>query len=190
MTEEEKKQYNLLKKEVNKANQRIAKIEKVYGKNAWAVKKLYNYLDTDYVQAITKSGRISLKSHMSDIELRAVRKAVQKFLNSKTSTLRGIRSQIKRIKSSIKEKFDIDDKDAEVLYETFNEDLLQWLYQYIEPSDFFALVQEAKEYEWSESRFINELISISDDLYRLIEELNDLDVRDKLKRIYDRYVKS
>lgn len=189
MTPEEKKQYNELRKEVNKANQRIAKIEKAYGKGSWAIKKLYSYLEADYIQAITNTGRISLKQSYSDIQLRAIRKATNQFLKSKTSTLSGIKTQIKKIKAGIKENIDVTDKEAEILYETFNEDLLRWIFQYIEPSDFWALLMEAKDYNYSYDRFENGVLSLSSDLVDLINTINDLDTKEKLQEIYDRYVK-
>lgn len=188
MTQEERKQYIELKKEVHKANLRIAKIEKVYGKGSWAIKKLYNYLDTEYLNAITKKGYISLKMSFSATEIRAVRKAVRRFLNSKTSTLRGIKKQISKIKKGIKEKIDVTDKEAEVLYETFNEDLFRWIFQYIEPSDFWDLLMEAKDFNYSYNSFEMGLFSLSKDLRYLVQEMNDLDVKEKLQAIYDRYV--
>lgn len=190
MTPEEKKQYNELRKEVNKANQRIAKIEKVYGKGSWAIKKLYSYLEVDYIQAITNTGRISLKQNYSDIQLRAIRKATNQFLNSKTSTLSGIKTRIKRIKQGFKEKLEITEKEAEIIYESLSEDLIRWITGYIDPSSFWGgIIQEAKEFNFSYDRFENEVISTSEELKKLIIVMNDLDTKEKLQEIYDRYVK-
>lgn len=188
MTSEELKEYNELKKLVSKANQRISKIEKAYGYGSWATKRLYEYLDTDLINALTNRGRISLKQSYTKEQLRAIRKETNKFLNSKTSTLKGIKAQIKRIKAGIKEKIDVTDKEAEILYDTFNSDLLKWIFQYIEPSDFWALLMESKEYNFSYDRFESACFSLSNDLAYIIENLNDLDVKEKLQQIYNRYV--
>lgn len=125
---------------------------------------------------------------MSEIELRAIKKATNQFLKSKNSTLRGIKKSIQNVKKSIKEKIDVTDKEAEILYQTFNDDLVNWIFQYIEPSDFWSLIEEAKDFNWPYEKFENGIFSISSDLKYLIEVMNDLDVKEKLEEIYRRYV--
>lgn len=67
------------------------------------------------------------------------------------------------------------------MYQAFNEDLIQWITRYIEPSEFWQIIQEAKEMRLSEDGF-EKLI---DDY---IEIGNDDDIREKLEQIYNRYV--
>ena len=67
------------------------------------------------------------------------------------------------------------------MYQAFNEELIQWITRYIEPSEFWQIIQEAKEMRLSEDGF-EKLI---DDY---IEIGNDDDIREKLEQIYHRYV--
>lgn len=180
-TAEEKKLYNELIKEVKRANQRLIRLESEFGVEKWAAKKLRNRLDTEVVKAWTSSSRIRLNKSMNLVQLRAVHKAVTNFLNSKTSTISGIKKTIARIKKSFKKELDITEEEAEAIYEAFDEDLLKWIFQYIEPSEFWNLIQEAKEYHFVEDRFIEEIKAI-------IDFGNDLDVTEKLQKIYKRYV--
>ena len=118
---------------------------------------------------------------MNLTQLRAVAKATRQFLNSKTSTVSGVKKQIKAIKKGFQKSLDLTDEEAEAIYEAFDEDLLQWIYRYIEPSEFWALVQEAKEMNYSENQWL-----------KLIEDYiyigNDDDIKEKLILIYERYV--
>lgn len=187
MTSNEKKDITELKKQVSIANQRIRRIQKVYGEGTWGLKKLYASLDNDLILGITKGGAISVRKEMTDLQIKAIRKATNIFLkNESTSTLRGIKKNIKRIKKGIKEKIDVTDEEAEVIYEAFGTDLIKWITNYIDPSAFWALVQEIQGRSYSV--FEKEIFSISSDLEYLIEVMNDLDVKEKLKEIYRRYV--
>lgn len=102
-------------------------------------------------------------------------------MRAKTSTIRGVKNQIKSIKSGFKKTYDVTDEEAEAMYQAFNEDLIQWITRYIEPSEFWQIIQEAKEMRLSEDGF-EKLI---DDY---IEIGNDDDIREKLEQIYNRYV--
>lgn len=181
MTPQEKKLYDELRKEVKKANQRLVRLERTFGKESWASKKLRNKLDSELVGAWSDSSRIKLNKSMNLTQLRAVAKATRQFLNSKTSTVSGVKKQIKAIKKGFQKSLDLTDEEAEAIYEAFDEDLLQWIYRYIEPSEFWALVQEAKEMNYSENQWL-----------KLIEDYiyigNDDDIKEKLLLIYERYV--
>lgn len=140
-----------------------------------------NKLDSELIGAWTDSSRIKLNKSMNLTQLRAVAKATRQFLNSKTSTVSGVKKQIKAIKKGFQKSLDLTDEEAEAIYEAFDEDLLQWIYRYIEPSEFWALVQEAKEMNYSENQWL-----------KLIEDYiyigNDDDIKEKLILIYERYV--
>lgn len=181
MTPQEKKLYDELRKEVKKANQRLVRLEREFGKESWASKKLRNKLDSELIGAWSDSSRIKLNKSMNLTQLRAVAKATRQFLNSKTSTVSGVKKQIKAIKKGFQKSLDLTDEEAEAIYEAFDEDLLQWIYRYIEPSEFWALVQEAKEMNYSENQWL-----------KLIEDYiyigNDDDIKEKLLLIYERYV--
>lgn len=191
-----------LKKKVSIANQRMDKIEKVYGKKSWGTKKVYDKFENNLEHLLTKNGRISIKKSYSDFELRAINRITTNFLKSKsTSTLIGVRNLIKNVKKGISDTLDVDAKEAEVLYNTFFDDTLKWLFQYIEPSDAWALIEESNIKGFSKDRFIKEIDNIVDVdrlnqknklskkyLQKISFNINDLDIKEKLSAIYDRYV--
>ncbi len=179
MTEEQF--YNQLKKEVKRANQRLVRLERKFGENKWASKKLRDYLDTEKLNAWTKSSRVRINKSMSFEQLKAIEKQVDKFLKARTSTVRGVNLQIKMIKGGFEKNLDISKEEAESIYQAFEDDLLKWIFQYIEPSEFWAIMQEAKEYHYTKTKFINTI-------KQYIDFGNDLDIKEKLIAIYERYV--
>ena len=174
--------YSELKKEVKKANQRIARIEKTFGKaESWAVRKLISRIDIEPLQAWSSRERIKINSKMNINQLRRIQRATELFLSSNTSKIRGIKAQIKSIKQGFIKNLDITDEEAERIYQAFNEDLTSWIFRYIDPSTFWALVEEAKETNISKKSFIEMLKDY-------IDFGNDLDIIEKLESIYERYV--
>ena len=174
--------YSELKKEVRKANQRIARIEKNFGKaESWAVRKLTSRIDIEPLGAWSSRERITINSKMDINQLRRIQRATELFLGSNTSKIRGIKAQIKSTKQGFKKNLDISDEEAERIYQAFSEDLLQWIFRYIDPSTFWALVEEAKDMGMSKKSFV-------DMLRDYIDFGNDLDIIEKLEQIYERYV--
>ena len=172
---------NEVKKEVSKANQRLARLESQFGKDTWASKKLSSKLDNETLGAWSSASRIKIPKDVTPDDLERIKKATEEFLRAKTSTVRGVKNQIQSIKGGFKKTFDVSDEEAEAMYQAFNEDLIQWITRYIEPSEFWQIIQEAKENHLSEDSF-EKLI----DNYIMIG--NDDDIREKLEQIYERYV--
>ena len=154
---------------------------KNFGKDTWASKKLSSKLDNESLGAWSSASRIKIPKDATPDDLARIQKATEEFLRAKTSTIRGVKNQIKSIKSGFKKTYDVTDEEAEAMYQAFNEDLIQWITRYIEPSEFWQIIQEAKEMRLSEDGF-EKLI---DDY---IEIGNDDDIREKLEQIYNRYV--
>lgn len=63
-TDDEKKLYNMLQQQVKKANSRISKLEKLDIKDNFALKELRDKLSAKEINALTKSGNISLKGRL------------------------------------------------------------------------------------------------------------------------------
>ena len=101
MTEEQAELFRELTKLSKRANQRLVRLERVFGKDTWASRKLKNRLDIEPLQAWTKTGRVRVNKSMTITQLRATIKATNQFLNSQTSTVAGIKkvreNQIKNI---------------------------------------------------------------------------------------------
>lgn len=187
LNSEQQQLFNELKKLSKRANQRIVRLEKEFGKDTWATKKLRNKLEAEPLQAWSKTGRVKVNKSMTTTQMKATIKATQQFLNSKTSTKRGIKQVKKTTIKQLAKSLGTDDEDltneeAEALYDMLSDDYVTDILKYIPASDFWALIEDAKEAGDSQESFISR---ISD----YIEFGNDVDMRNKLVMIYEKYVK-
>ena len=185
--------YDSLKKKVLRANKAIERIEKKYGEDSWGVNRLYNKLDNESFKGITKSGRIRLNKNMSDVQLKAIEKATNNFLdNKKTSTLKGIKGTIKDVKTSLKgtlgdNEHQLTDREINKLYDLVADKDKRVTTEQIGASTIWTTLVEAKEkYEKGDTSFDN-----IDVYYDLVEKRGDLklseDDRDFLEEIYLKY---
>ena len=111
LTREEQELFNELKKLSKRANQRIVRLERSFGKDTWATKYLKDKLSTEPLRAWTRSGRVKVNKSMTVSQMKATIKATKEFLNSSTSTRRGIKkAKIKAIKT-LKTRFSTDVSD-------------------------------------------------------------------------------
>lgn len=187
LNSEQQQLFNELKKLSKRANQRIVRLEREFGKDTWATKKLRDKLETEPLQAWSKTGRVKVNKSMTITQMKSTIKATQQFLNSKTSTKRGIKqvrkTTIKNLAKSLgTEEEDLTDEEAEALYDMLSDDYVTDIIKYIPASDFWALIEDAKESGDSQDSFISR---ISD----YIEFGNDVDMRNKLIMIFEKYVK-
>lgn len=185
--------YDILKKQVLRANKAIERIEKTYGEDSWGVNRLYNQLDNETFKGITKSGKIRLNKNMSDVQLKAIEKATNNFLNNKkTSTLKGIKGVIKEVKTSLKgtlsdEEHQLTNAEINKLYDLVEDKDKRVTTEQIGASTIWTTLTEAKEkYEAGDSNFEN-----IDTYYDLVEKRGDLklseDDKDFLEEIYLKY---
>ena len=187
LNSEQQQLFNELKKLSKRANQRILRLEREFGKDTWATKKLRDKLATEPLQAWSKTGRVKVNKSMTITQMKSTIKATQQFLNSKTSTKRGIKqvrkTTIKNLAKSLgTEEEDLTDEEAEALYDMLSDDYVTDILKYIPASDFWALIEDAKASGDSQDSFISR---ISD----YIEFGNDVDMRNKLIMIFEKYVK-
>lgn len=187
LNSEQQQLYNELKKLSKRANQRIVRLEKEFGKDTWATKRLKDKLAIEPLQAWSKTGRIKVNKSMTITQMKATIKATQQFLNSKTSTKKGIKqirkTTIKQLAKSLgTEEEDLTNEEAETLYNMLSDDYMIDILKYIPASDFWALIEDAKEAGDAEDSFISR---ISD----YINFGNDVNMRRKLLIIYEKYVK-
>lgn len=190
ISQEQKELYEELKKLAKRANQRIVRLEREFGKDKWVVKNLRDRLDTEKLNAWTKTGRIKYNKSMSITELRAVTKATKQFLNSKTSTKRGIQQVRKKQIESLRISLSTDEKEftfeeAETFYRLFEDtDYTFFIRKYdIPASAFNDLIQEAKEYNNTFDDFLENL-----EIYITIG--NDKELLTRAQAIYEKYVKN
>lgn len=179
--------YEKLLKDVRKANQRIQKIQGRYGESSWAVNQLYEKIDNNNINGIsTLTGNIRISRNMSDIQLKAIQKATKIFLDSQTSTLRGVRKAVNNMQEALKKNYSdinkpLSDKDAEKLYNIIENRDIRNTVEQIGASETWTRTLRAQEQNLSKDKFI--------DLFRNTNiDINDLDIKADLERIYQMYM--
>lgn len=171
MTPEQESLYFETKKLIKRANQRILMIERETGlKNAFGVKQLKDYLDSDTLKAFTEKGRATIRKTMDDVQMRGVKKAIEIFLDSDVGTVGKIKKYQKTMQEKVGKK--VSYKQANVFYQaSYN---YTWIYQYMTPSEFWSFVDEAKKQDWGQQRFIDEIkVYITD---RELDEILKVDL--------------
>lgn len=188
MTEKQAELFRELTKLSKRANQRLVRLERAFGKDTWASRKLKNRLDTEPTQAWTNTGRVRVNKSMTITQLRAAIKATKQFLNSQTSTVSGIKKvrekQIKNISKALgTEEADLTYEEAETLYTMFEDtDFTFFVPKYLTASEFWAEIESAKEQN-------SDLNDFTNSIRKYIEFGNDLDMLVRIRAIYEKYVK-
>lgn len=171
MTSEESILYNDLKKLVKRANQRIVRLERlVESQGEFATKQLYDYLESEVLQAKTKQGRIKI-SDLNQEQMQAVKQAVEEFLNDPFSTTGNIKKYKRKIEKSLGMK--ITYKELSAMYAA--RELWKWVddeYGSLFWIDFAPRIFAEDKETWV-------------DFAAKYTETNDEDVKEKLRRIYD-----
>lgn len=126
LTREEQELFNELKKLSKRANQRILRLEREFGKDTWATKYLKEKLATEPLQAWSISGRIKANKSMTVTQMKATIKATKEFLNSSISTKRGVKKAKQKAIKTLKTRFstdvsDISYEEAEALTSFFED---------------------------------------------------------------------
>ena len=173
---------------VKQANARLDTLQRRYKKGTWASKRLQNKLATNVIKGWnTKSGKIKIPKNASRTQLRAINKAVVNFLNSKTSTKKGIKEVREQTIESLKVTLSVDldeitTEEAETLYNMFGDNDFQEVASKIGASTLQACIEDAIENNDDENSFIKRL-----GWYSSIE-FNDVDIRNAAISIYNKYV--
>lgn len=111
LTREEQELFSELKKLSKRANQRIVRLEREFGKDTWATKYLKEKLATEPLQAWSISGRVKANKSMTVTQMKATIKATKEFLNSSISTKRGIKKAKQKAIKTLKTRFSTDVSD-------------------------------------------------------------------------------
>ena len=178
-----------VRKLVREANSRLNSLERRYKSGTWASKRLKNKLGTSLFR-VFKGKRIKMRKGLSNTQLLGIHKAISSFLSSKTSTKKGIKSVRKQQIEKIKERLSVDDEmaeemtdeEAEFFYDMFEDNDFNTLADIIGASALQACIDDAIENDDSEDDFIKRL-----EWYGGVS-MQDLDLREKAIRIYNKYV--
>ena len=188
--------YENLQKEVHKANQRIERLTNAFGERSWATIGLYNKLEDKKVLGLTRYGYVRINKKMSDVRLKYIEQAVKQFNEENTtSTVRGARQAIKNTKEALKAHFsaletgdngevitkNLSDEEVGRLYKIVEDKDLRDMSETFNPSETWARMIQAKEQNLSYDAFA--------ELFSEDANINDLDVKEYLREIYDMYMK-
>lgn len=171
---------NKVKKLAKQTNQRLLRLEREVKVDTIDIMRLRNKLDTDYMKSWTKSGRVSFSKKLPYIKLLAQKKALEEFIESDT-TIPKIRKKLKNAQERY-QRPDLTFLDLLDL-ETIEEDLYDWITQYIYASEFDHLTNWAKSNNITQENYITIIIN-----HARGNILNDEDAIEKIKRLYNKYV--
>lgn len=186
------KESRLLKdtiKKIRETNQRLKSLERGGYKETYASKKLMEKLDISTLKMWDRrSGRVKLpKKDITQTQLIALNKQMTSFLESKTSTKKGINEVKKATKESIKETLSeeqgkrVSDEDVDFYYSTFGDSDFNDLTAYMTASELWALIDYGIAVGMEKTKWVDMLL-------KHIERENDLDIREKAERLYEKYI--
>ena len=180
------------KLEANVINDMLKALEGAGYSDTWASKTLFNKLDTSRI-SIIKNGKIDTSKINKDYSMTSltyIRKALNDFKNSKTSTVKGIEQRIDDERQFILEQTEnqefvnsLTDEDLSQIYSVFNDidyKKLSESGQY-DSLEIFSFIVEAKEEGKGIRKFMQTIREYSEDYL-------DRDVRESFKSIYRKYV--
>lgn len=187
MTREEQELFIELKQLSKRANQRIVRLEREFGKDTWGTKYLKEKLEAEPLQAWTKKGRVKANKSMSSTQMKATIKATKEFLNNTSiTTKRGIKKAKQKAIKTLKIRFstevsDISYKEAEVLTRFFDDKEVNGITNFIQGSDVLAIIEEAREQNEDYSTFASQMETI-------VRWNKGTSFESLLRKIYTKYV--
>lgn len=167
---------------INERGKRVRVKQKklVSYKGSFASKKL-SILD----QYNENTNRITLRGNESYQELIELDKATKNFLQSKTSTLSGIKEVEQGIKENIGNKldeYDLTKDEIETLYNFFEDEDFNYIRKYIDPSDLWVFIESAKQ----SNMYVDDWLKTIEDYIGSEKFGRDEDLRDRLISLYNK----
>ena len=186
---EKQKLYRKTKEQVDIVNKRLRNLEKGGFTGTWASGKLLNRLNVSKLKGnklITKKGnlpKIRINRNLSTTNLIAINQATRQFIESKTSTTRGIRETRKSVINSLQKTFgdvgkEINYKQAELLYTLFDETDFEDVSRYSNASVVWTVLTGYVKKEINEETLLDQL-----QRYGNIDYNNDKDLRGKVNEM-------
>lgn len=190
----EQKNYNMLYehtlKQIREVNSLLNSLERHHKTGTWATKKLINRLNNNVIDIWQDSkGRLKVPKKVSQTKLIAIRKALTQFMNSKTSTNKGIKSvKDKTIQSIIESMTDVDDEkksrvnedDAEFYFSMLGDSDFDYFASKIGASTLWVEIEDSIANNDTEEDWINKLENYG--------TINDEDARNRAIRLYQKYI--
>lgn len=150
---------NELKSAAREANKRLSRLHKNYPNETWSEKILLDRLNIKY-SGLTPTGRVKANKKMTDQEIKASLRAVNDFLKDKRSTVEGLEETKEKLQKSISDSLQeniegITAEDADNLVQLFEDENVKNVMRFIEPSDLFRMVIEAKQQKITQKAFVD-----------------------------------
>lgn len=191
---EKQKLYRQTKQQVDIVNKRLRNLEKGGFTGTWASGKLINRLNVKKLKGkklLTTKGvtRVKISKDLSTTNLIAINQATRQFLESKTSTSRGIKETRKSVIKSLQKTFgdmnyEIDYKQAELMYNLFDETDFEDVSRYSNASVVWTVLTGYIKKEINEETLLDQL-----QRYGNVDYNNDKDLRDKVNEMV-KYIKT
>lgn len=169
------------KRLAKQVNQQILRLEREANGDVISIMHLRNKLDQKSVNGWTKSGRVKFNKKLSDDQLESIITAMQQFKKEKTSTIQGLKKELEKTRKQTGEK-DFTYQDM-FDYKIITTDLEGWITQHVQASKYHHITKWSKEKQRTEEQYIADIIKASEDL------TNDNETRQRISRLYDKYVK-
>ena len=133
-------------------NSRLSSLSRHFKTPTYATKKLKRRLSTNlYKSWSIKSGRVKVKKNANETQLIYINKTLNNFLNSKTSTFKGIqdikRKTIEKFKTSLgHEKYDEEKEESYI--EELTEEEAEQFFEMFGDDDFKYFIPAEKEFSF------------------------------------------
>ena len=178
----------LLESKASRVNMLLRELKRAGIKDGtWASKKLYDRLSGGKVNVMNKKlNKVVLgKQKLNKTQKKMIDKALTNFLASETSTPKGIENVRQRsIKSLQMTLSDYDNMlsydEAEAYFNMFADSDFSSIAEKLGASETWIMIDDAKEMNDDETTFLARMNTIMD--------INDEDVKEKLIRIFEKYV--
>jgi len=180
------------RKIVKATNRKLKNLDSKGYYNSFSSKKLFERLGGSDSMLKVLDGKVTgikIKKSPTITDLHKIIKAGKNFLQSETSTPRSIRNVVKRTKESMYKTLsieggrDISMADIETYYDMLGDKDFDYFntIDRIGASELWAMIDEAIDRDMSQ----NDFIKMFD---RANIDINDLDVKEKIINIYNKYV--
>ena len=185
------KLYRDTMKQVREVNERLNSLERRHESGTWATGKLKTRIKSNKTKGLMYKGkRIKLKPKMTKTSLTAVQKATRQFLESATSTNKGIREVKDKTIRTLKETLNLDndlhkfsDKEVENIHKVFEVKSTRNLVDEVGGSLLIQELAYSVKHDLDADSFI-------DRINKYMEQDIDLDLKQQAIQFFNDYISS
>lgn len=186
------KLYRQVKVKVSTVNKRINRLKQSGMNKTWASGRLYERLDVGKLgktKVLNRRGYINISKDLNATQLNAIARASDLFLQSKTSTIKGIEQTRNSVIESLRVSLGEDTEmlsydDAEFLYDLFNTTQFDDLSKNSSASTLWVQVEDYLQGKTDEDTLLDRLMT-----YGNLDYNKDLDIRDKTRDLLKKLMK-